>query len=76
VTRTSGTSSSGGVLGATTTLAKPKAKAHHGVLGTVTKVNSGTLPFTGFPVWLAVLIALGLIGAGVTLRRNPFGARV
>jgi len=39
-------------------------------------VKSGTLPFTGFPVWLAMLVALGLIGAGVTLRRRPFGARI
>jgi hypothetical protein len=46
------------------------------VLGTVTHVAGSTLPFTGFPVWLAVLIALGLIGLGLGLRRRAVGTRV
>lgn len=62
-----------GVLGAVTSLKKPSA--HHGVLGAVTHIASSTLPFTGFPVWLAVLIALALILAGVTLRRRALGTR-
>ena len=49
----------------------PKAtKAQHGVLGTVAKVSGSTLPFTGFPLWIALVVALGLIGAGLTLRRR------
>lgn len=71
------TKSTGGVLGAMKTL-KPQraAAAHHGVLGTVTHVAGSTLPFTGFPVWLAMLIALGLIGLGVGLRRRATVSRV
>jgi hypothetical protein len=30
----------------------------------------GALPFTGYPIWLAVLIAVGLIGFGLFLRRT------
>jgi len=66
--------SNGGVLGAETSLT-PK-KSHGGVLGTVTNVAGSTLPFTGFPVWLAVLIAFALILAGIALRRRSLGARM
>jgi len=65
----------GGVLGAHTTLASPKP-AHHGVLGTVTHVAGASLPFTGFPVWVAVLIALALIAGGLLLRRRSADARI
>jgi len=65
----------GGVLGAQTTLASPKP-AHHGVLGTVTHVAGASLPFTGFPVWVAVLIALALIAGGLLLRRRSANARI
>lgn len=68
----------GGVLGAEATLTKPAARLatrHGGVLGTVTHLAGSTLPFTGFPVWLAVLIAISLILAGVTLRRRALGTR-
>jgi hypothetical protein len=68
---TPATSATGGVLGAHTTLATPKP--HHGVLGTVTHVAGSTLPFTGFPVWLAVLIAAALILAGVVVSRRSAG---
>lgn len=70
-------SASSGVAGVQATFAKPKAKSapKHGVLGTVTRVTGGTLPFTGFPVWLAMLVAAGLILGGVALRRRPFAAR-
>lgn len=70
------TTTAGGVLGAQTSLAKPKPAAHHGVLGTVTHLTGGTLPFTGFPVWLAVLIGAGLILGGIALRRRTAGARL
>jgi hypothetical protein len=71
--------SSGGVMGAETSLPKPaaaKAKPGHGVLGTVTHVTGGTLPFTGFPVWVAILIAVALILGGIALRRRTAGARL
>jgi hypothetical protein len=68
------TPSNGGVLGAQTSLASPK-KSNGGVLGTVGNVAGSTLPFTGFPVWLAVLIAIALILAGIALRRRTLGAR-
>ena len=55
----------------------PKAtKAQHGVLGTVAKVSGSTLPFTGFPLWVALVVALGLIGTGLTLRRRGSALRV
>ena len=62
--------SSGGVLGAQTTLAAPKHASHGGVLGTVTHVAGASLPFTGFPVWIAILIALALIAGGLLVRRR------
>lgn len=69
------TPSGGGVLGAQTSLTSPK-KSNGGVLGTVGNVAGSTLPFTGFPVWLAVLIAVALILAGIALRRRTLGARL
>jgi hypothetical protein len=64
-----GTTSAGGVKGATTTLGKPKARgAHGGVLGTTAKIRGGRLPFTGFPTWLAALLGIGMILGGATLR--------
>lgn len=63
------TKSVGGVLGAQVTLKSPKP-ARGGVLGTVANVAGSTLPFTGFPIWLAVVIALALILTGVLLRRR------
>jgi hypothetical protein len=63
----------GGVLGAQATLVKPaKAKAAGGVLGAVTRLGvagaHATLPFTGLQLWVAVLIALGLIAGGFAVR--------
>jgi hypothetical protein len=44
------------------------------VLGVTTRLGtaarSGTLPFTGVPLWLAALAAAGLLAAGVGLRRT------
>jgi hypothetical protein len=56
---------------------EPQAKrAGGGVLGAVAsapaavaRVASGTLPFTGIPLWIAVLMSGGLLVAGLTLRR-------
>ena len=59
----------GGVLGVQVTLKSPKP-ARHGVLGTVTNVAGSSLPFTGFPIWLAVVMAGALILAGLMLRRR------
>jgi hypothetical protein len=59
----------GGVAGAQATLNRPKA-GNGGVLGTVGNVAGASLPFTGFPLWVAVLLAVALIGAGLMLRRR------
>ena len=63
-----------GALGAHATVAG-RAHGHAsagGVLGAVTRLGRAgtrtTLPFTGFSLWIAVLIALGLIGGGFALR--------
>jgi hypothetical protein len=61
------TSPAAGVLGALAT-----AKGHGvrgGVLGAVAAKRQGKLPFTGFPVWLALLVGFALIAAGLGLRR-------
>ena len=57
-----------GVLGAQTTLSSPKS-SNGSVQGTA-------LPFTGFPLWPAVLIGLSLIGAGLTVRRRSAASRL
>jgi hypothetical protein len=41
-----------------------------GVLSATGVIGGGTLPFTGFPIWVVVLIALALIGLGLILRRR------
>src|SRR5438132_1645217 len=70
----------GGVLGAQATLVKPaKAKAAGGVLGAVTRLGAAgahaTLPFPGLQLWVAVLIALGLIAGGFAVRAGRATAR-
>ena len=40
-----------------------------GVLTATAAVGGSTLPFTGFPLWAVALVALTLIGAGLSLRR-------
>jgi hypothetical protein len=62
-----------GVAGATKTLksgAAPAAKTspRSGVLGATAR--TGTLPFTGMPLWIPALAALGLLAAGLGLRRH------
>jgi hypothetical protein len=66
---TPATLGAGAVLGVQKTLASPKP-ARGGVLGTVTNVAGSSLPFTGFPIWFAVVIALALVLAGLALRRR------
>jgi hypothetical protein len=58
----------GGVLGVQANV--PKRSASGGALGAVSNVAGSTLPFTGFPLWIAVLVALGLIAAGALIRRR------
>ena len=41
-----------------------------GVLSATGVIGAGTLPFTGFPIWVVVLIALALIVLGLMLRRR------
>jgi hypothetical protein len=41
-----------------------------GVLSSTGAIEGGSLPFTGFPIWVVVLIALALIALGMTLRRR------
>jgi hypothetical protein len=65
----------GGVLGANTTLNSPKPQ-RGGVLGAVTNVAGSTLPFTGFPLWIAVLLAVVLIAAGLMLRGRGTASRL
>lgn len=69
---------SSGVLGASVALKRPKAKpaagpkAAGGVLGTTTPlrsaVTSGTLPFTGLPLWPFLLGAAVLLAIGIASR--------
>ena len=56
-----------GVLGAQTTLSSPKSNG---------SVQGASLPFTGFPLWPAVLIGLSLVGAGLTVRRRSAAPRL
>src|SRR5204863_8137360 len=62
------TTATGGVLGTTAT--SHSAKARGGVLGALAIAGQSTLPFTGFPLWIAVLIAAGLIVSGLGLARG------
>jgi hypothetical protein len=47
------------------------ADARNGVLGAVSSTTTETtLPFTGLPLWLVVLVATAATGAGLALRRQ------
>jgi lysozyme len=61
----------GGVLGAQATVksAKP-AGGVAGAIAAVGNVAGETLPFTGFPIWIAMLVAVGLIALGAALLRR------
>jgi hypothetical protein len=61
----------------TSASAKPAVSTKHagvesgaGVLSATGASGTGTLPFTGFPIWVVVLIALALIVVGLMLRRR------
>jgi len=41
-----------------------------GGFGVAGVAAGGVLPFTGFPLWLAILVAIGLIAVGWTLYRR------
>ena len=73
-------SSAGGVKGAAIALRPTKTKPAGGVLGTTTRLGgtiaSTRLPFTGLPLWIFALVAAGLIGIGVTLRRTSAANRI
>jgi hypothetical protein len=71
-TQSASSAPQGGVLGATANLSSPKPH-RGGVLGTAANVAGSSLPFTGFPLWIAVLIAVALIAAGLTLRGRGRG---
>jgi hypothetical protein len=61
----------------TTASAKPAVSTKHvrvesanGVLSATGAIGGGTLPFTGFPLWVVALTAIALIAFGLTLRRR------
>jgi hypothetical protein len=74
-----GTPAANGVLGKQVVVLKPvKKPAAGGVLGATARLGtfatSGTLPFTGLPLWIVVLVALALIAGGLAVRsRRPGG---
>jgi hypothetical protein len=59
-----GGAAQGGVLGVS------EAQSAGGVLGAIEAVGEGALPFTGFPLWAVMLVALALITFGLALRRH------
>jgi hypothetical protein len=59
-------STSGGVRSGVTA----DENAESAVLGSLGAVSGGTLPFTGFSLWVVALVAVALAGAGLTLRRQ------
>jgi hypothetical protein len=68
-----GSTQSGGVLGASATTKSGNGKPAGGVAGAIAAVGGvagQTLPFTGFPLWIAVLVAVALIALGFTLLRR------
>src|SRR5439155_27274835 len=61
----SSTQPAGGVLGVTATVKSGQpAGGVLGALAAVGNVAGETLPFTGFALWIAVLVAVGLIALG------------
>jgi len=61
----------------TSTSAKPAVSTKHvrvesanGVLSATGAIGGGTLPFTGFPLWVVALTAIALTALGLVLRRR------
>jgi hypothetical protein len=67
---TPATSNAGGVLGTTAGGKAAKGKPFGGVLGALATVGHGTLPFTGFPLWIVVAIGAVLLTSGLGLTRR------
>jgi len=66
-----GTTGTGGVAGISGSLGSGQQKG--GVLGIAATRVKGALPFTGFALWLAVLIGASLLIGGIALRRRTRG---
>ena len=69
------TTAAGGVAGVSTESGSPQGGAGGpggvlGAFGVAGVAAGGVLPFTGLPLWLAVLVAIGLIAVGWTLHRR------
>jgi cobalamin biosynthesis Mg chelatase CobN len=60
----------GGVAGVEATAPAGQAGGVAGALAEVGGVASGTLPFTGLPLWAVVLVALAAIAIGLALYRR------
>ena len=59
--------SAGGVMGVSSAKRSPRAA---GVLGAISNpVRTANLPFTGFPLWIATLLAALLVASGLLIRR-------
>jgi hypothetical protein len=58
----------GGVAGAAA--ARPEAGGVAGAFSEIGGVAGGALPFTGFPLWAAIVLAISAIVIGVALRRS------
>jgi hypothetical protein len=69
---TAATPTANGVLGTQVVVLKPVKKPAGGVLGATARLGNfatrGTLPFTGLPIWIVVLVALALIAGGFAVR--------
>lgn len=66
-----GAGNAGGVAGISATLGS--AQPRGGVLGIVATRVKGALPFTGFALWIAVLIGASLLIGGIALVRRSRG---
>jgi hypothetical protein len=71
-----GATATGGVAGAAVESGSPQPGSKSegggvlGAFGVAGVAAGGALPFTGFPLWLAILAAIALIGIGWTLHRT------
>jgi hypothetical protein len=60
----------GGVKGVSSTKPAARVPQAAGVLGAISNpVRTANLPFTGFPLWIATLLAALLFGSGFLIRR-------